>query len=91
MAAENENLVPCPCCGEGLVEAGHEFDICEVCGWEDDDYQFNHPDYCTGRHVPEKLDACPAGHSDSAAVRHSFSVDGKTPLYPDAGSPVVQR
>ena len=48
MAAENENLVPCPCCGEGLVEEGHEFDICEVCGWEDDDYQFNHPDYRGG-------------------------------------------
>ena len=48
MAVVNENLVPCPCCGIGLVEDGHEFDICEVCGWEDDDYQFNHPDYRGG-------------------------------------------
>ena len=48
MEEQNENLVPCPCCGEGLVEAGHEFDICEVCGWEDDDYQFYHPDYSGG-------------------------------------------
>lgn len=48
MADANENLVPCPCCGEGLVEANHEFDICDVCGWEDDDYQFNNPDYRGG-------------------------------------------
>lgn len=48
MAEVNENLVACPCCGIGLVEEGHEFDICEVCGWEDDDYQFNHPDYHGG-------------------------------------------
>ena len=48
MADVNENLVPCPCCGVGLVEANHEFDICDVCGWEDDDYQFNHPDYRGG-------------------------------------------
>ena len=26
----------CPCCGEGKVE---EFDICPVCGWENDPNQ----------------------------------------------------
>lgn len=44
----NENLVPCPCCCEGLVEEGHEFDICEVCGWEDAPVQFEDPDYRGG-------------------------------------------
>ena len=48
MEEQNENLVPCPCCGVGFVSEGHEFDICEECGWEDDDYQFNHPDYRGG-------------------------------------------
>lgn len=43
-----ENLVPCPCCGIGMVEDGHEFDVCEVCGWEDDPVQFDDPDYRGG-------------------------------------------
>lgn len=45
---QNEKLVPCPCCGIGLVSEGHEFDICEVCGWEDDPVQFEDPDYSGG-------------------------------------------
>ena len=45
---EDEIKMPCPCCGEGLVEGEHLYDVCEVCGWEDDDYQFNHPDYRGG-------------------------------------------
>lgn len=48
MEEKRETLVSCPCCGEGMVEAGHEFDICEVCGWEDDNFQFAHPDYRGG-------------------------------------------
>ncbi len=48
MEEKRDNLVPCPCCGEGMVEAGHEFDICDVCGWEDDNLQFSRPDYKGG-------------------------------------------
>lgn len=31
-----------------MVTAGHEFDICDICSWEDDDLQFENPDYRGG-------------------------------------------
>ena len=48
MVEEDNNVALCPCCEQGKVDAGHEFDICPVCGWEDDNYQFAHPDYRGG-------------------------------------------
>ena len=45
---EEENKVLCPCCGEGLVEEGHNYDVCDVCCWEDDPVQFEDPDYRGG-------------------------------------------
>ena len=34
------NRIDCPCCGKTKVE---EYDICDVCGWENDPVQsFNH-------------------------------------------------
>ena len=45
---EEEFKVLCPCCGAGWVDAGHEYDVCEVCGWEDDPVQFENPDYRGG-------------------------------------------
>ncbi len=47
MAEENER-VPCPCCGIGRVDAGHNYDVCEVCCWEDDPLQFAYPDMAGG-------------------------------------------
>lgn len=37
----------CPCCGyKGLdEEPPGTFDICDICGWEDDCVQFKDPDY----------------------------------------------
>ncbi|MEA3379249.1 MAG: CPCC family cysteine-rich protein [Pseudomonadota bacterium] len=37
----------CPCCGyKGLdEEPPGSFDICDICGWEDDYVQFNDHDY----------------------------------------------
>lgn len=37
--------IKCPVCGESMVE---EFDICDICGWENDPNQLNHPDTCRG-------------------------------------------
>lgn len=45
---EEEIKVLCPCCGEGYVEEGHNYDICDVCYWEDDPVQFADPDYRGG-------------------------------------------
>ena len=41
-------LAPCKCrvCGQTDIE--YEFDVCRVCGWEDDDLQVLDPDYSGG-------------------------------------------
>ncbi len=36
----------CKSCGKGNIE--QEFDICEYCGWEDNNLQNEHPDYMGG-------------------------------------------
>lgn len=35
----------CPCCGREKVE---KFDICSICGWENDPLQMQKPSYCGG-------------------------------------------
>lgn len=43
-------MFPCPCCG--CLTIGEEppgtFEICPVCFWEDDNVQFEDPDYVGG-------------------------------------------
>jgi hypothetical protein len=41
---------PCPCCGHLTLdeEPPGTYDICPVCWWEDDDLQFENPDYRGG-------------------------------------------
>ncbi|CAH0273161.1 CPCC family cysteine-rich protein [Peribacillus simplex] len=36
----------CPCCGYKTLdeEPPGTYDICEICFWEDDGYQYEHPD-----------------------------------------------
>lgn len=34
----------CPVCGKYEFEEQGSFDICDVCGWEDDPLQLNDPD-----------------------------------------------
>lgn len=35
---------PCPVCGQFEFSMEDSFEICEICGWEDDVYQIDHPD-----------------------------------------------
>lgn len=37
-------MIKCPVCGEYEFEEVDDYDICEVCGWENERYQFDHPD-----------------------------------------------
>lgn len=36
----------CKICGKSEIE--HEFQVCKVCGWEDDEIQYENPDYIGG-------------------------------------------
>ena len=38
----------CPCCGQFEYEEVNGYEVCEVCGWEDDPLQFEKPDYAGG-------------------------------------------
>jgi rubredoxin len=43
-------MYPCPCCGYLTIgeQPPGTFEICPVCGWEDDNVQFEDPDYAGG-------------------------------------------
>ncbi|RYH33154.1 MAG: hypothetical protein EON54_20535 [Alcaligenaceae bacterium] len=43
-----EQLNPCPCCGQLTLDEVGGFEICDVCGWEDDPVQSSAPDYAGG-------------------------------------------
>jgi len=38
----------CPCCGSKVVTTPGEYEICDVCGWEDDPVQSADPNYAGG-------------------------------------------
>lgn len=44
MAKDYSKSHVCPVCGKYTFEKTASFDICEVCGWEDDWYQEANPD-----------------------------------------------
>ncbi|WP_143171274.1 CPCC family cysteine-rich protein [Rhizobacter sp. OV335] len=48
MSTSIEELHPCPCCGSRTLGALGSYEICEVCGWEDDPVQSTDPDYAGG-------------------------------------------
>ncbi|MFN3326555.1 MAG: CPCC family cysteine-rich protein [Bryobacteraceae bacterium] len=43
-------MYPCPCCGYLTIgeQPPGTFEICAVCGWEDDNVQFEDPNYAGG-------------------------------------------
>jgi hypothetical protein len=44
----NYDFLPCPCCGSQALTTLGEYEICDVCGWEDDPIQSADPDYAGG-------------------------------------------
>lgn len=42
------NKLKCRCCGDSTIDEYDSYDICSTCGWEDDDLQFDDPDYAGG-------------------------------------------
>lgn len=43
-----EEKYKCPVCGEYELEECGIYDICPICGWEDDPLQYRHPNYKGG-------------------------------------------
>ena len=41
-------MIECPVCGEKTLDEEHNYDVCDNCWWEDDPYQFEHPNYKGG-------------------------------------------
>jgi len=39
---------PCPCCGNNVPGEAGNYEICPVCGWEDDPVQSKDPDFAGG-------------------------------------------
>lgn len=54
------NKIPCPVCGKTSVE---EYDICEVCDWENDPVQLQRPDLEGGSNQMSLAQARDAYHS----------------------------
>ncbi len=40
----------CPCCGQPTLseQPPGTYEVCQVCGWEDDDVQYQDPDFSGG-------------------------------------------
>lgn len=47
-AKSSNHLRPCPCCGSRVITTLGAYEICNVCGWEDDPVQSADPDYAGG-------------------------------------------
>jgi hypothetical protein len=43
MMTQMDKLYACPCCGEKTLEAQGDYEICDVCDWEDDPGQSEYP------------------------------------------------
>lgn len=40
--------IKCPCCGKTYIE---EYEICDVCDWQNDPLQLLNPDYAGGANI----------------------------------------
>lgn len=40
--------IPCPVCGRYIFEEEDDFDICDCCGWENDNIQYKDHNYAGG-------------------------------------------
>ncbi len=42
---KSKEKYPCPVCGNKYLDEKYgSFEICQICGWEEDGYQQRHPD-----------------------------------------------
>ncbi|MCT4713480.1 hypothetical protein MUA01_00480 [Enterobacteriaceae bacterium H18W14] len=53
----NNEAYPCPCCGNRTIDELGCYEICPVCGWEDDPVQSADPDFSGGANSPSLNEA----------------------------------
>ena len=53
----NDPKVTCPCCGYKTLNEERSYEICDVCGWEDDEIQFDDPNYRGGANSESLIEA----------------------------------
>ena len=41
-------MIKCPICHESEFERENDFDVCDICEWENDGVQMDDPDYAGG-------------------------------------------
>ena len=70
----------CPCCGYLTLpeEPPGTFDICPVCGWQDDLVQYEDPDYQGGANLVS-LNEAKRNYSEFGAKSRSAIRYGRTP------------
>jgi len=52
-----KHALPCPCCGSKVLRERGAFEICSVCGWEDDPAQAKDSDLAGGANTMSLSDA----------------------------------
>lgn len=75
----------CPCCGYKTLDEEHEYDICPICFWEDDWFQYQNPDSIGANKISlreaqlnySKFGACERSCMDS--VRQPTAHDERDP------------
>jgi hypothetical protein len=69
-SARQEGAFPCPCCGFFTLGENPPgaYEICNLCGWEDDRVQFDNPFFRGGANR-ESLVECRHPGASRAAVR----------------------
>ena len=45
---QEEREYLCPCCGQYAFSGANTFEICEICGWENNRVQNEYPDFAGG-------------------------------------------
>ncbi|MBS0342775.1 MAG: hypothetical protein JSS56_19860 [Proteobacteria bacterium] len=52
-----QDRICCPCCGNAPLRSSADYEICKVCGWEDDPIQFNDPAFAGGANQLSLIEA----------------------------------
>jgi len=81
MQTERHKQYPCPCCGYLTFDElpPGTFFICHVCGWEDDEVQFDDPNFRGGANEVS-LNEARTNYAEFGAADKKYLKDARTPL-----------